>query len=430
MNKKIILNLSIYLFFVISHIPVHSSTVYTGVHQTEFEIGLSDYNSTYGTTFVPAKGKFTYYNNDLKFDGDLKYRLAASTNSEYDGDMNYSAFGGRWQYNGIKDVTLGIKGALDYDYIFLSKENYYTRLEQEEYQPYSSNIQSEESFGIKFYGNKYYHPYPKITTGFWNEFTVTKIEENDYQKNNFYQEGSLESDTDSTYLTVSPRILYVDEWSAIKFVGEAYVDIRKYFKGSVDLNGTEKDYFYKIIVNPQFIYNKSGKNSTSYIYANVENEKMMTIDFWQHIFKIAPKYEYKGFDRFTLGAAGAGYEKQEEIGINFDNKELFALKLSDSYSSSIFALRLYIEYQLNEKWSVGNENIIRNGEWNNKDGASYLNEIHNISYLKYTHKFSGKSNIEIKNSYEIYRNENDLNADFAPIEENMFRIKATWNYYL
>jgi hypothetical protein len=426
MNIRII-TLKILIFILLS-LNIYSQTVFNGLHQSEYELAQSDYENYNVSTFVPAKGSVNYYNNQLKFDGNLKYKFTTSTNSESDEDMSYSAFGGRWQYNGIKDATIGLKGALDYDYLFINKESYYTRIEREEYLPYSGNLQSESSFGIKFYANKYFHPAPKITTGFWNEYAVTKIEKNDYNKMIIYKNGNLESDTDNSYLTVTPRFLYVDELGSFKFVGEAYVDVRKYFTGMVDLNGDEKDYFYKTIVNPQFIYNKETKSQIAYVYANVENEKMMTIDYWQHVFKVAPRYEYRGIKKVKLGATGAGYEKQEEIGINFDNKELIAIKQSNTYRADVFAWKLYAEYSITDSWSIGNELINRNGKWKDGDNGAYLDEEHNITYLKYIYKYSEKGNIEVKNSYEIYRNSNDLDINKAPIEENMFRIKASWNY--
>jgi hypothetical protein len=426
MNTKLIKT----MIFLVIATNIYSETVFHGSHQTEFELAQSDYQSYEVTTFVPAKGSFDYYNNQLQFDGNLKYKFANTSHSEYDDDMNYSAFGGRWQYNGIKDVTLGVKGALDYDYLVISDESYFTRIEREEYLQYSGNLQSEDSFGIKFYANKYFKPTPKIVTGFWNEYAVTKLDKNDYDKVEIYENNSLETDTDNSYLTVTPRFLYIDEWDALKFVGEAYVDVRKYFTGLVDLNGTEKDYFYKTIVNPQIIYNKESDSQTAYVYANVENEKMMTIDYWQHIFKVAPKYEYRGISKVKLGAGGAGYEKQEEIGMNFDNKELIAIKLSNTYRANVFAWKVYGEYALTDSWAIGNEFINRAGKWEDSENnnGGFLNEEHNITYLKYTYNYSESGNIEVKNSYEIYRNQNDLDVLKGPIEENIFRIRATWTY--
>jgi hypothetical protein len=344
-------------------------------------------------------------------------------------NIGYASIGGRFQYNGWGNdgIVLGVKGALDYDNFYESYSDYFTRYVIEgDYPRKSGKVKDEDDMGVKFYGDTFKKLGHGITVGFWNNIVVAK-EEVDESISVITSDGSdvelSESSDPYLSITITPKIIYEKQFdNGIKFVFEGYMENRKYFNETFEVDGSEEDTYYKWVLNPQLIVkNKITENITFNSYSAFENEQFQYLSYWQHILKTNPKLEYsKG--KWKAGIGGGGYDFDDEIGIVFDNKELLAYKKSDEYSAWIFAPKLFLEYNVSGGLYLGHESNYRYGEWQSSDESQYLAERSFIFYWKYISKLIENTEFIFKNSYEIYRYYTDISDENQLPEENAVRI--------
>ncbi|WP_321328003.1 hypothetical protein [uncultured Ilyobacter sp.] len=407
---------------------------YTGIEYLHSDLIGEETSDIDAYTLTLGKGYYSFINYPEDFEGTFKYDVKAENHSMLD-NIGYASLGGRFQYNGWgnKGIILGVKGALDYDNFYETYSDYFSRyIIEGEYPRKSGKTVDEEDLGIKFYGDVFKKMGHGITIGFWNDIVVGK-EEIDDPISVVTSDGSsvVFSEDDESYeneslsLTITPKIIYENLFdNGIKFVFEGYMENRKYYNETFEINDREEDTYYKWVINPQLITkNRITENLTFDSYTAFENEQFQYLSYWQHIFKTTPKLEYsKG--KWRSGISGGGYDFDDEIGIVFDNRELFAYKKADEYSAWIFSPRIYLEYNVKGGFYVGHESNYRYGEWQTSTEDQYLEERGVIFYWKYIKKLSEVTSFIVKNSYEIYRFSTDISEEDQLPGENVIRIST------
>lgn len=416
-----------------------ATQIFNGEHFTGIEYQHSDIknmgeDSLDATTLTLGKGYYNFINYPVNFEGVFKYDVKGEHHSIVD-DISYSSVGGRFQYNGWgnKGIILGVKGALDYDNFYESYNDYFSRHVVEGNYPRKSGKQKDENdFGVKFYGDVFKKLDHGFTFGIWNEVVVGKEEVTkpipivtddgvvivDTKSSNVY-------DNTSVSITVTPKMIYENQLTEDhKFVLEAYMENRKYYNKKFEVEGREEDRYYKYVITPQMSSKGSITENINYNnYMAFENEKFEYLDFWQHIFKTTPRIEYRK-NKLVLGFSGGGYDYEDEIGIIFDNQELFGYKKSDTYSAWIFSPRAYIEYNIWKDFYLGQETAYRHGEWETDTEDQYMDETSYIFYWKYEKEFVQDVFFLLKNSYEIYRTSTNIPKEKRLPDENLVRITA------
>jgi len=424
------------MFLLGSTALIGATQIFNGEHFTGIEYQHSrlkgtgnDVDNINVYTLTLGKGSYSFINYPINFEGTFKYDIKGENHSISD-DISYSSFGGRFQYNGWgnKGFIIGMKGSLDYDNFYEKYDNYFSRyIIEGDYPRKSGKHKDEEDIGVKFYGDAFKKLGHGFTVGFWNEIVVGKEETSDsipvVLNKGFTIANGDNYANESVSITITPKVIYENFLTdGIRFVFEGYMENRKYYNQTFDVDGIEKDQYYKYVLTPQLsIKGDIGNNINYNSYIAFENEGFQYLDYWQHIFKVTPKIEYKK-DKLEMGIAGGGYDYEDEIGIVFDNKELFAYKKSDSYSALIFSPKAYIEYNIWKHFSIGHETTFRHGEWKTDDQDGYLDETSYIFYWKYQKKIYEDIEFILKNSYEIYRNSANISMDKMLPEEDIIRL--------
>jgi len=407
---------------------------FTGIEYQHSDIKGMEVDSIDAYTLTLGKGYYNFINYPVDFEGVFKYDVKGENHSILD-NISYSSFGGRFQYNGWgnKGFILGVKGSLDYDNFYENHNDYFSRyIIEGDYPRKSGKQKDEEDFGVKFYGDAFKKLDHGFTVGFWNELVVGKEEVTkpiplvtddgvvivDPKDSNLY-------DNTSVSLTITPKIIYENYITdGTRFVFEGYMENRKYYNKKFTVDEGEKDRYYKYVVTPQLSTKGNIGETINYNnYMAFENERFEYLNFWQHIFKVTPGAEYKK-DRLKLGIAGGGYDYEDEIGIIFDNREIFGYKKADSYSAWIFSPKVYVEYNIWKHFYVGQETTYRHGEWETDDEDQYLDETSYIFYWKYQRKIYEDIELIFKNSYEMYRTSTNIPREKRLPEENIIRLTA------
>lgn len=413
--------------------------IFNGEHYTGIEYLHSDIKGmridnidTY--TLTLGKGHYNFINYPIDYEGAFKYDIKGENHSELD-NISYSSLGGRFQYNGWGDkgIILGVKGSLDYDNFYENHNDYFTRSVIEgDYPRKSGKEKDEEDFGVKFYGDLFKKLDHGFTVGFWNELVVGKDEVSKpiplVTDDGVIIANPKDSDAytnTSVSLTITPKLIYENYITdGTRFVFEGYMENRKYYNETFKVEGSEEDRYYKYVLTPQLSSKgKVGEHINYNNYMAFENERFEYLDFWQHIFKVTPELEYKK-NKLRIGLAGGGYDYEDEIGIVFDNKELFGYKKSDSYSAWIFSPKIYVEYNIWKDLYIGHETTYRHGEWEANDEDQYLDETSYIFYWKYEKKIYENISFILRNSYEIYRTSTNIPKEKRLPDENIIRISS------
>ena len=431
--KKIQIIIFLFIFYSVSFgDQIFYGEHYTGIEYLHSNIIGTDSSNIDAYTLTLGKGSYSFINYPQNFEGTFKYDIKGENHGMLD-NIGYASMGGRFQYNGWgnKGIILGVKGALDYDNFYETYSDYFSRyVIEEEYPRKSGKTKDEEDVGVKFYGDLFKKMGHGVTLGFWNDIVAGKEEIYD-PISIVTSEGadavfSEDSETDSNTslsVTITPKLIYEKPFdNGIKFVFEGYMENRKYYNEKFEVNDREEDTYYKWVINPQLITkNQITDNITFNSYTAFENEQFQYLSYWQHIFKITPKLEYsKGKCKF--GVSGGGYDFDDEIGMVFDNKELFAYKKADGYSAWIFSPKIYLEYNVKGGFYLGHESNYRYGQWETSEENQYMEERAFIFYWKYINKLSESTDFIVKNSYEIYNFATDIPEENQLPEENVVRI--------
>ncbi len=269
------------------------------------------------------------------------------------GWLSFNGFGGRYQYNTIPHMVIGIKGSLDNNRFVEVYNNWFRRFEIEDpIMRKSGRYKSDINYGIKNYYDIFFKPLDGFTWGFWNYITIG---ENQFISPILLQNISTESARDNlsinsfkspeSIVQITPRVIYELKGNNNRFVAELYMDNRLYLLDSVDINNKDYIYFFKIVAAPQWIVDWEGKHSKFYMYSAATAEFMQYSGYVQWVIKTSPRIDWD-FNRFHFGLSGAGYEFLDEIGIVFDNNELLAFKNAGSYSAFIFGVKGHFSFNL------------------------------------------------------------------------------------
>ncbi|WP_281832926.1 hypothetical protein [Propionigenium maris] len=407
---------------------------FTGIEYQHSDIKDIDSGSIDATTLTLGKGYYNFINYPADFEGVFKYDVKGEHHSMAN-NIGYTSFGGRYQYNGWGDkgIILGMKGSLDYDNFYENYNDYFSRYVIEgDYPRKSGKNKDEEDFGVKFYGDLFKKLDHGFTVGFWNDVVVGKEEVTDpipiVRDDQVVIADTKDSnvyDNTAVSVTITPKIIYQTQVTeSNRFVFEGYMENRKYYNKKFEVEGKEEDRYYKYVLTPQFITKGSvGEEFTYFNYMAFENEKFEYLSFWQHIFKMTPRLEYRS-NRWLLGFSGGGYDFEDEIGIIFDNQELFGYKKADTYSAWIFAPKVYVEYRVWGDFYLGQETAYRHGEWETDTEDQYMDETSYIFYWKYEKYITEDIMFILKNSYELYRLSTNIPVENRLPEENIVRVTA------
>lgn len=433
MKKKIILIFTLCFSFNIFGKEIFYGEHFTGLQYINADI-KNDGNLKTGTykdtSFILGKGNYHFINYPENYEGIFKYDVRYDRDKEH-GDLGYTALGGRYQFNGWgnKGAVIGIKGALDYDNFYEKPNAYFRRYNiEDDYPRITGPMQDYENFGFKLYGEFFKKLPHGFTVGVWNDIVFAR---NSNQSQVTLITNELFSSTTNPYdnkkyttVTVTPRIIYENkhfEDESGKFVFEAYMENRQYYNSKFEVNKTYQERYYKYIINPQYIFNKNIDNINIFAYTAFENEKFEYLSYWQHVYKLTPKIEYKK-NKIKIGFKGGGYEFKDQIGMTFDNDELFSYKKADVYTAWMIAPKIYFEYNIIDNYYLGNEIIYRKGQWETNTEGQDFNEESYIFYWKYEKEIRDNVFFLLKNSYEIYRVTGDVPEYRSLPSENDIRI--------
>jgi hypothetical protein len=160
-----------------------------------------------------------------------------------------------------------------------------------------------------------------------------------------------------------------------------------------------------------------------YVYTSLEMEKLQHLDYLQWKFRTSPSL---GWDlgRLSLGISGAGYEFQDEIGIEFDNRELIAYKKADRYSAWVLAVKGFAFYDLNPSLRAGLESGYRGGSWEQGGEDGLLEEYVFISSLEVHLGAGPRWDLSVKGSLELYQFHHVIPVEKELPSERVFRISV------
>ena len=430
MNRKALITLLIITISIKSLCgQVFYGEHYTGIEYLNSNLLNEGENSLDNYSITLAEGAYDFVNYPQNFEGNFKYDVKREEHSMLD-EIGYRSVGGRFQYNGLgsRGIILGVKGSLDYDNFYEAYNDYFSRYMIEgEYSRKSGKTKTEDDLGIKFYGDVFKKIGNNITVGFWNDIVLGKDESEEPLSILIPKTGDIsisdQSSNTSVSLTVSPKIIFQKEiLTGTRFIFEGYMENRKYDQPEIQVDDNKEDSYYKWVLNPQFTSKgKIGDNISYNNYTAFENEKFQYSDSWQHILKISPNLEYSK-NKFKLGIKGGGYDFEDEIGIVFDNNEIFGYKNSNDYSAWIISPKLFLEYNFYNDFYIGNETKYRYGEWESSEQSQYLEEKSYIFYWKYVKRITDNVDMVLKNSYEIYRYSTDILEEKRLPDENILRL--------
>lgn len=404
--------------------------IYQHNHYSGLEYSDSDILNISSNSLILADGELRFVLRDLNMDGDFTYNIRRDEHSLLN-SIEYTSFGGRLQYNGIKNFVLGIKGGLDYDDFYKNSKKYFSRYHEEyPYLTKSGKVENDEDFGVKIYNEIIKKPRKDMIYGLWNEILIIdeNIEKSTRVDKLNFDDGSYRDETFA--LTITPRFIYIkNPTENIKFVGEIYSENRIYFNKKIEGRDGVKDRrsYYKHIIVPQLIVDKKWDENKIYSYLSFENEKYQYIDYWQHKLMWSPKLSLK-FNKLSFFLGGGGYEYQDEIGIKFDNKELFAFKLADRYSSRIFSIKSVIKYEIYKNLYGGFEYGYKNGSWKDDFNDGYMNLDYKIGFIEYRLKKAKYLDFSFKYSIEKYDYKYDISEEKAIPDDRVNRISIGLNY--
>jgi len=394
-------------------------------HKSGSEYLFSSHYNISDLSIIAADGSLQLF--------DSKQELSLNYINRFDyhsilGWISYNGMGGRYQYNNIPNMVLGIKGALNNNRFVEVYNNWFRRFEIEDpYMRKSGRHKSDINYGIRNYCDIFFKPLEGFTWGFWNYISIG---ENDYMSPSLLQDvteqeaGNDLSSSSFEYpeliIQSTPRIIYELKGDFNKLVIELYMDSRFYLVNSVDINNQDYQYFFKFVAAPQWIVNWSGRYSQFYMYSAATAEIMQHLEDVQWIFKTSPKIDWN-VKRFHFGLSGAGFDFNDEIGIVFDNNELFAFKKSGSYNALIFALKGYFIFDIFHFLSSGFESSFRGGMIN---GAStnYMDEQTLCFFLQTQLNISENWSLTAKASGEFINFGSDLDSVEPLPDENIFRL--------
>lgn len=314
------------------------------------------------------------------------------------------AAGVKYNYYGIKGWSLGVKGSLDGDHFIEAAidgydmnryltdkginiiDSSYIVKNPDEYYFTRTDI------GVKMFAEGVYKPIPEIALTVWNDVVVDKLETNDPVPHKDFRPT----------VTVSPKIIVEKKLSeGIKTLAEIYMENRKYFGRTIDVEGKQVGSYNKLVIKPHFIVEiEPVKGLKISAYNNITYEKDLAAKNSQIIFRISPIIKYEN-SFIKVGLEGGEYRFDDEIGLEYDYYEMVGYKVVGvpefrkirfkdywRFESKVFSARSYMEVKTVGNLWVGTEGIYRYGDFIESISSTKSNDGHLIQktikpYLKY-----------------------------------------------
>ncbi len=395
-------------------------------HKSGSELYLSSQFGIIDFSIIAADGSINFA--DSKQEWSLNYINRFDYHNIL-GLLSFNGFGGRYQYNKIPHMVIGIKGTLNNNRFVEVYNNWFSRFEIEDpIMRKSGRYKSDINYGIKNYYDIFFKPLDGFTWGFWNYITIG---ENQFKSPILLQNISTELARDNlsvnsfespeSTIQITPRVIYELKGNYNRFVAELYMDNRFYLLDSVDINNQDYRYFFKIVAAPQWIVDWKGKHSQFYMYSAATAEIMQYLGYVQWIVKTSPKVDWD-FNRFHFGLSGAGYDFLDEIGIVFDNNELLAFKNAGSHSAFIFAVKGYLSFDIFPFLYVGVEPSYGGGLVIDGSNQFFMDELTFSVFLQTDLEISDKWKISLRSSGKFIYYSSILNATDPLPNENIFHL--------
>lgn len=365
-----------------------------------------------------AKGNFVFNNfyKDMELLGNFEERVVFNERGiDIKTPRNFTALGLRYSYYGFKGFSLGIKGSLDYDHFIESNTNKYDFKQRgiDDYLGINKDtkeyLSNKTDFGLKLYGEWVYKPIKEIAVDLWSDIVIDKRETN---------KPIPDKDIQPT-ITFIPKIIYEKEIvEGLKILTELYVEARKYYGRTTDIEGNKETRYEKFAIKQHLMINKEFSKELKFsAYNNISIEKTYEAKNTQVVLRISPRLDYNS-DRINAGIYGGEYRFDDEIGLTYDFYDLVGYKLVGvpeisklsfkdywKYESTVFSIKSFLEYMLIDNYWIGSEVAYKFGNFKEyvdkyKTNDGYLIQKTFYPYLKYEKNISDNITIKAKAGYE------------------------------
>ncbi|OCL25597.1 hypothetical protein U472_14805 [Orenia metallireducens] len=383
--KKISLLLTFALVMALA-VPAFAAEGVEGTVKSEVEIETVDTEDTEAKiTFTLAEVDMDVTTMPVDTALNVLFLEEYVLNNDYSdadaNDFNTFKFAANFEYTGIENVSLGVKGTDpaddDVDYMIVKSGD------------------NDADLGFKFYGDYKMEVAPGLTVG---------------SDNNIKMEKTGSADEFDKKLTVNPFANYEVVVAEGRTVG---------VESDVEFVYDNEDTTNTVTIKPYFNIEQAIAEDVTFTADNsFEIEKKSEADDAATTLEVTPKLEVvKG--NLKYGVTGAGFEFDDKIGLDYDSDQLLVYYKKGDYDATVFAIKPYVELEIAtvEGLAVGGEYAYRTGSDSNDNE---LTETVLKPYAKYEMPLSDSLTFTSEANYEIE------SLDFNGIEAdlNTFTISA------